>query len=275
MSRRARRRSPSSFTACTASTAFAVMLLASPAAADGGAIPDTDRAFQIRLGGFFPRGGDGDVWDANEALFTLDRSDFDSVAVGLSYVSSLSNHLELGVNLDFQGETVLSEQRDPIAGGLFTDTDGFTVRHDTQLGLVPLTLDLRLLPGGRFRLRPGGRHVLQPAVYVGGGIGATFWEYEEIGDFVDDPIVPTIISFDRFRDTGVAFEAHLLAGVDFPISRSVNLLVEGRYAWADDELGESYARSVPPEPTLPDLFLGADELDLGGVAVHGGVAFRF
>jgi hypothetical protein len=92
---------------------------------------------------------------------------------------------------------------------------------------------------------------------------------------VDDPIDPTIITFDRFRDTGVAFETHVLTGVDFPVSRRFNVLIEGRYSWADDELDESYAGLFAPDPSFPELHLGADTLDLGGVSVQGGVAYRF
>lgn len=231
--------------------AIAVVLVGSSATAhaQGFGPGPSDRAFQFRLGGFFPA-GDGALWSDNEEVFTLDVSDFDDLALGFSYVASISNYMELGFNVDFYDSTVLSGYRD------YVDEDGFLILHDTTLETLPLTADLRLLPLGRYRNRPGGRAVRQPVPYVGGGIGMTLWEYEEVGDFIDfgDPAMP--VFFDRFVDDGVAFEAHVLAGIELPLSPNVNFLLEGRYAWADDTTA-----------------LG--EIDLGGFSGYGGLSFRF
>ena len=55
-------------------------------------------------------------------------------------------------------------------------------------------------------------------------MGLIFWEYEEVGVFVDAPVVPEEIFFARFIDDGVAFEVHALAGVEIPMGRMTNLL---------------------------------------------------
>ena len=212
-----------------------------------------DLAFQVRMGGFFPD-GDSNFWDETEARFTLDSSDFEDFVLGLTLLSALGNYLEVGFNVDFYETTVLSAERE------FVDNFGNEILHDTHLETVPMTVDLRFLPGGRYRIRgPQGRQVLKPVFYIGGGLGLTYWEYEEVGDFVDDATLS--IFFERFVDDGVAFEAHALAGLELPFGRSLALLFEGRYSWADDDLGGDFA--------------GFGELDLSGPSVFVGGSFRF
>ena len=211
-------------------------------------------AIQLRFGAFFLEGG-GELWDSNEEVFTLDASDFDDFIFGLSWVHSFTNHVELGVNLDFYGETVLSQYRD------YVDSDGFRIYHDTSLDLVPLTADVRFLVGGRHRIRAKGRRVVKPVFYVGGGIGAIFWDYEERGDFLDFTEDPLVIFPGRFQDDGSALEIHALAGVELPMGRATSFLLEARYSKADDDLGGDFS--------------GLGEIELGGTAVYGGFSFRF
>jgi hypothetical protein len=237
---------------------------ATPARAQGHPLDagPLDRAVQFRLGGFFPK-AEGGLWEENESVFTLDGSDFNGVAAGFSYVHGATNHVELGLNIDFYGETVLAADRDFTEAGT-----GAPILHDTDLGLVPLTVDLRFLPAGRYRIR-GERRVLKPVFYVGGGLGFTFWEYEETGDFVDDsdPLFPEIF-FDRYKDSGAAFEVHALAGAEIPITPHFHVLLEGRRSWSEAEPDESYA----------EFFLnpgGDNDLDLDATWVQAGVSYRF
>jgi hypothetical protein len=219
-----------------------------------------DRAVQFRLGGFFPE-GDGGLWEANQLVFNLDESDFNGVAAGFSFVQGVTNHVEIGLNLDFTGETVRT------ADCCFTDEFGGAILHDTELSIAPLTADVRLLPFGRYRLR-GERRVLKPVVYVGGGLGFTFWEYEEVGDFVDDsdPLVP-VIFFDRYKDSGAAFEVHALAGGELPITPRLNVLLEARRSWSEAEPDQSYVEFFLPP--------GDNDLELDATWVYAGVSFRF
>ena len=232
-----------------------LLLLLIPAgqsrAADG-----SKSAFQFRLGWFFPSADSG-FWQDTEATFTLDSSDFNDGILGFTFVNSFSNHVEVGFNIDFYDTTVLSAERD------FVDPTGLPILHDTRLQLIPITVDLRVLPGGRYRIRgPQGRRVRKPAFSLGGGLGATYWKYEEVGDFVAlDPNQMPFIVFDRSVDDGFAFEVHALAGLELPLSRSWGLLFEGRYSWVDDDLGGRFA--------------GLGTIDLGGASVYIGGAIHF
>jgi hypothetical protein len=242
-----------------AATTLLVLVAAVPAAAQSGhpGPAGWQRAmFQLRLGMFMPS-GDSDFWDATGEVFTLDSSDFDDFILGFSYIHSVNNEVEIGVNVDFYEERVRAEYRD------FVDSAGFPILHDTELELIPFTVDVRFLPGGRYRIRPGGRYVMKPVFYIGAGAGLNLWDYEEVGDFLDFGFDPPEIFGDRFIDDGVAFEVHALAGVEVPVGQSTNLLLETRYSVSDDDLGGDFAG------------LADTELDLGGSSFYGGLSFRF
>jgi len=213
-----------------------------------------DGSFQFRIGGFLPEGG-GTLWVDNEDVFTLSVSDFDDVTVGFSYVTSFSNNFEVGLNVDLYEATVLSSYFD------YFDEFDFPIFHDTTLEMVPLTVDFRFLPAGRYRMRHGGRQVLKPVPYLGAGAGVNLWSYEEIGDFIDFSLPELPIFPGRFRDSGAAFETHLLAGVELPLSPNFNLVLEGRYSWS--------------EATLGDDFAGFGDIDMGGLWISVGGSFRF
>ena len=217
-----------------------------------------ESALQGRLGYFFLDDGDGDgFWEDTESIFTLDASDFEEFSLGFSYVHSVRNRLEVGFNLDIFEETVRSEYRE------FVDEDDFPILHDSTLSLVPMTVDVRFLPIGRYRIRPGGRHIVQPTFYFGAGAGLVFWDYEELGDFWDFSSVPMEIFLGHFSDDGVALEVHGLAGVEIPVGPRTNLLFEGRYSFAEDDLGGDFS-------DLPER-----EIYLGGLGIYGGVSLRF
>jgi hypothetical protein len=130
-----------------------------------------DNAMQFRLGWMSLEGG-GQFWDESQEVFDLKLSGFDEFLWGMSYVRSLSNRLEIGVNVDFYQETVGSSYKD------FLDSNLRPIFHDSELEMVPLTVDIRFFPTGRHRLRGQGQRVLKPAFYLGAGIGVNFWEYD-------------------------------------------------------------------------------------------------
>jgi len=236
-------------------TALITAFIAASAVSFAGPRSRQHSAAQIRVGGFFLEGG-GEFWDESESVFTLRTEDFDGGVLGLSFVSSINNNLEVGVNADFFEESV------PSAYSGFVDTAGFPIVHTARLQTTPLTVDVRLLPTGRHRIRgPRGHLVSKPVMYVGAGAGVNLWEYEEIGDFLDFGFDPAVIFFDRFRDRGAALEVHALGGVEFPIGPSFNLLFEGRYSWSDD--------------TLSDDFAGLGRIELGGASAFAGASFHF
>jgi hypothetical protein len=214
--------------------------------------PRGGNAVQFRVGGFFPQGG-GEFWSDTEDTFTLDISDFDDAAWGFTVVVPVSNQLEVGLSADFYDSTVLSGYRD------WVDEFGFPILHDTRLDVTPVMVDLRFVPGGRRQVRGahGQRWVRGPVLYFGGGIGVNFWEYEEVGDFLDFGFDPPEVFPARFQDSGTAFATHALAGVELPMGPGFGLLVEGRYLWSDDELSGDFGGLGKLKMDGPSVFFGA------------------
>jgi hypothetical protein len=97
--------------------------------------------------------------------------------------------------------------------------------------------------------------------YLGLGGGVNIWQYEEVGDFVDeaDPLLP--VYFGTFRDNGQSLEGRVLAGVEFPISPAFNMTFEGRYTFGETELTGDLA--------------GLGTIDRGVLWVFAGASFRF
>lgn len=191
-------------------------------------------AAQFRLGAVFPSGG-GEFFDENEQVFTFEPSDLNGWAFGFTYVMPISQHFELGWNLDYAEGSDVTQYRDVV------DEDGFSILHDTWLRSAPASVDLRFLPAGRAAQRgsSGQYSARRPVPYIGAGVGANFWSYEEVGDFVDFGTDQIFTS--GFEDDGVAAEAHVVAGLELPIGAVWSLTLEGRYAWSDDELSDDFA----------------------------------
>ena len=215
----------------------------------------TGSAFNFRMGGFFPS-GDSAFWEANEDAFTLDESDFNSFIGGVGYTSSLNNYVEFGLGIDFYYANVRAADRN------FVDQDGFAIFHDSRLGIIPMTVDLKFLPAGRYAQRgpDRSRFVRRPAFYIGGGVGLDYWTYEEEGDFVASDLS---IVYDRLKESDIAFEKHVMAGIEFPVSPQWYISVEGRQSWAEDTPGGAFQLVNP------------GELDLGGTSVFVGGSYRF
>jgi len=228
----------------TTSIAVAILMLGGLATAADAADPyrGPRSAFQLRMGYYLPSGG-GTLWDDVEQRFTLDSSDFDDVTWGVSFVGGISPQVEVGFHLDWYEETVRSQERN------YLDMDGFPILHDTTFSQFPIGVDLRFVPGGR---RPG-----KPVFYLGLGAGLNFWDYEEVGDFVneDDPALP--IYFSVFEVSGESLEGRAVAGLEFPVSPAFNVIFEGRYTFAEEE----------------QTFLGT--IEPGGTWLFAGASFRF
>jgi len=228
--------------------------------------PGQDGGFNFRVGGFFPT-GNSDFWEEKENNFTLDHSDFNSGVAGVGYTASISNYFEFDVNADVYGSTRRSSDRD------FVDENGDLILHDTRLTILPVTLGFRVLPVGRYARRgpEGRRYVRRPVPYFGAGVGMTYWEYEEKGDFVfPDAAAPSgvSISFDRLKDSGLEFEKHVNVGIEFPIAPEWNVTVEVRRSWAEAKLSDAF-------PSTALSTSDPRELDLGGASVYLGASLRF
>ena len=115
-------------------------------------------------------------------------------------------------------------------------------------------------------LRAAYLHVLADAltsvlaiVALGGGM--LFWDLTEAGWFIDfgDPELPIVQA--SYLADGLTWELFALAGLEVPLASSWGVFFEGRYRWAEDELGDDFA--------------GFGTIDLSGWELAAGVSWNF
>lgn len=228
--------------------------------------PGQTGAFNLRFGGFFPTGS-SDFWEYQESNYTLDHSDLNGPTGGVGYTASINNYFEFDVNADFFYGSTRSADR------FITDENSNSILHDSRLAIFPFTVGFRVLPAGRYGRRgaEGKHYVRRPVPYIGGGIGMSYWQYEEEGDFVfADAGSPTGLSvfYDRLQDTGLEFEKHAMIGIEFPVSPEWSLGFEVRQSWAE-------ATVDPGFPSTALSLQTPQKLDLGGTSVFFGGSLRF
>jgi opacity protein-like surface antigen len=205
----------------------------------------------LRIGAYFPS-ADSNLFDDDSDLYgfsaidPVEDGDWIGVYGGAEWRFRLRPSLWLGVHLDGYGRTLHTEYLD------FERPDGRPIEQSLKLDIVPLGATLRFMP------RDGRREV---SPYLGAGVDVVFYQYEEIGDFIDFftddlPVIP-----DHFVDDGSAFGVHVMAGIRVPVSDDVSILGEARYLWAKTDMS--------------DDFRGANEIDLGGISATVGVSIRF
>jgi opacity protein-like surface antigen len=211
----------------------------------------------LRWGWAFNR-SKGEIYDFLTDDLTLDKSDFDAPAFAVDFSWRLISRLDVVFGVEYSGRKQRSEDR-----RYYDPSSGRSVVQDTRLSQVPLTLSLKFYPIGRGE-RVGQYAWIRKAVvpYVGGGIGGTWYELKQKGEFVDktDPGNAFIFE-DSFTSDDWTFAGHVFVGVDIKLTRSLGLILEGRYyaAIAADMQGD---------------FVGFDPIDLAGGRVMLGFNWK-
>ena len=234
-------------------TSCLVLALVTTANSVAGSSKDDPKGdVSLSLGVFEPRGS-GDLWRLNESEFTQSPSDFDGLTGGVRVGSFVNNYLAFDVGGSYYDTTVRSEDR------LFITIDGDSVHHHARLRLLPLTIDMRVMPFGRTRPDGNGRAVNRVVPYLGIGGGAMLWSYLEQGSFAD-PNSLTLFHA-RYSSRGVTPEYHGVLGAEITLNPEVALFAEGRVSRAKDDLSAD--------------FQGFDKFDLSGTSVSIGTRIRF
>ena len=232
------------------------------------------QGIDVRLGAFLPRQRDCGVPSNVRAEYTLFQdvcelySEADNGSLfgasnlpfsgslfgGVEYNHVVMKNVELAVHLDGYSETDDTFYRDyerpPSLGG-------GDIFQTIRLQVVPLGVSLRFVPTGK-------RHKIAP--YVGGGVDAVFYKYEEFGDFIDFFDPDLAITPDHFISEGTAFGAHALGGIRVYVNRDIAIVGEAKYLWAKDDMGDDF---LPNEPGL------VNRIDLSGWIFTAGVHLRF
>lgn len=200
-----------------------------------------------------PRAG-GQLFTFVSDQLTVDKRDFNAPGLIGEVGLALTSRIQASGGVDFYRQTISSEYR------RFVDNNRAPINQNTQLSQsnVSGSIKIALLDRGRSisRLAFVPRAI---APYVGAGGGALYYEFTQIGDFVD---FGTLRVFpDAFRSQGWTPSAHVFGGTDIRLWRQMFLDVEGRYLWAHGDLG-------------PD-FVGFDGIDLNGFRLSTGISVVF
>ena len=237
-----------------------ILLLALVAAA-----PSADaQGLDLRVGAFLPRQRDCGVPSSVPAeytlfqdvceLYTVGKGAFDGWYGGGEYNHVIGSYLEAAVHFDYHSKTVDSFYRDyerpPSLGG-------GNIYQTVYLRTEPLGLSLRFIPTSkRVKFAP----------FVGGGIDAVFYQYEEFGDFIDFFDPDLAIHSDHFIGEGTAFGVHALGGFRYYVNRDIAIVGEAKYMWAKDDMDDDFS------PNAAGL---VNRIDLSGWTFTGGVHLRF
>jgi hypothetical protein len=211
------------------------------------ALPARARAsgLDIRIGGFQPH-ANSNLFDDDASLYTVRKRNWRGITGGAEFSSRIARNVEIGFNLDGYGKELDTHYRDIVRD------DGSEIRQTLKLTIVPVGVTVRLVPTSRHA---------RVAPFIGAGVDAFFWKYEEFGDFVAFPFSPgDPVIADSFRADGVATGFHVAGGLRLFVSDDFGLTGEVRYTAA--------------KANMQDDFVG-NRIDLGGFGATVGVHFRF
>ena len=210
------------------------------------ALPASARAggLDLRIGGFQPH-ADSNLFDDDSSLYTVRKRNWRGITGGAEFSSRIARNLEIGFNVDGYGKELDTHYRDIVRD------DGSEIRQTLKLTIVPVGVTVRLVPTNRHT---------RVAPYIGAGVDAFFWKYEEFGDFVDFSDPELTILADSFRSDGVATGFHVAGGLRLFVSDDFGLTGEVRYTAAKGNMGDDFA---------------GNRIDVGGFGATVGVHFRF
>ncbi len=199
----------------------------------------------FKIGYFMPR-ADSDLWAQNIQNFTLKKSDFNQFSFMAETDFFLGNYVNFEVGTGYYEKEVQTEDRE------FQFSDDQPIRQTLKLRIVPFEGSIKIYPLGRER-------PILP--YVGAGMGAYFWQYEENGDFVVDRATnPRLIS-GVFYSEAASPGYHVKAGVQVPVGRAT-IDAEIKYIRAHGNLSSDFDPAFEP-------------FDLSGLQTNFGVSFWY
>lgn len=185
-------------------------------------------SFAVKGGYSLPNAG-SDLFDFSREQFTLSRGDFASPYLGGELAVRVAPRWDAALNVGWARSRSLSEYRD------WVDNNNLPIEQETTFETVTASL------GARYYLNDRGRQIgrfawvperLSP--FVGGGVGLVWYDFTQVGDFVD---FQTLDVFpDHLQTEGTAAIVHASAGADLSLGSRVVLTGEGRYQYARDEV---------------------------------------
>lgn len=207
----------------------------------------------IRAGWLFNRGS-SDWYDFVTDQLTLEPGDFNSIAVGVDVGIWLPGPFTLVGGVEGSYTNPGSEYRRLV------DNNRQPINQKTRLETTHLTAGIKYAFANRGRAI--GRLAWIPrrfSPYLAAGGGATFYELEQVGDFVDfrdRSVFPA-----TFTSTGWTPHYFVGGGADILVARRLVVTADVRYRRAAGVLNETW--------------VDFDPLDLSGAQSTVGIAWQF
>jgi opacity protein-like surface antigen len=204
-------------------------------------------------GGYSFNRSEAQIYDFLKQNLTLSHSDFDGPAMALDVGVRATSWMDVVLGFEF------TQSKNDAEFRYFVEDNREPIEQETRITQVPLTLSLRFYPLGRGRAVASHawiRSLLTP--YVGGGVGGTWYELRQDGDFVDTTDLSIFEA--KLKSDGWAFSQHVMVGVDIRLTRNFGVVMEARYHWAEAHLGGD--------------FIGFNNIDLDGARAMIGFSMR-
>lgn len=200
------------------------------------------------FGSYFSPDGRSDIFEQNRRETTFDTDKLNDFAYTAGYDHHLGEYVVLGGSATYYRADTSGRDRavrTPLGG---------PVERDFRLKMIPVEFNVRALPVGRDR----------PVIlFVGGGVGLYFWEYEETGAFViNRNTTPTVVTR-RAASDGKTLGFNINGGIQIPFSDSVAFTVELKHIYVDADLDRRAFGS------------GFDPIDLSAFIYSAGLTFSF
>jgi len=240
--------------------ALGIALLA-PAAvhAQDGFLFDEPRVSVGVRGGYHAATAGSDVYDDFVERLTVERSDFSGFTIVGELGVRLTSHLDLVGSVGLVESDVQSESR--------THTADPPILQATSLRRIPVIATLRYYPLSRGRSI--GSHAWIPSRFtpwVGVGAGATQYDLQQDGEFVDyttcDQNNECDIIATYLDSSGWGRALHVAGGADYWVTSRFGVSTDLRYQWSSAAL-DSFT------------YEGFEDIDLGGFQGTVGLSVRF
>ena len=200
------------------------------------------------LGTYVSPNGRSDIFQQNRRETTFDTDDLNDFGATIGFDHFVGDYFNIGGSACYYREDAVGQDR------IFRHSNGDPVERDFRLKLLPVELNARALPLGRDK---------PVIVFIGGGVGLYFWEYEEVGDFViNRNSTPSVIVGSASSD-GRALGFNIHGGIEIPMSESSTFMIEVKHLYVEDHL-DRRAFDSDFEP-----------IDLSAILYSAGISFWF
>ena len=230
-------------------------------AAGEGFLFDAPRWTMTLRGGFDRASAGSDIFQFMTDTLTLSKGDFSGFTFGGDLAFSISPSVTVGVGGSFVRSKSASEFRYYFEE---VGTDSLPIVQNTTFARIPISATIRFYP------TPRGRSIgtlawipARFAPYLGGGLGAMWYDFHQEGDFVFARETSTDeydIAYDDFRSAGWTPTAHAVLGAEFALTPRLGFSAEGRSGGAKSDLS--------------DDFVGFEPIDLSGFSTTIGLTLR-